>query len=309
MNITDLQSKVMLSSTAISTWVARRYDGKVTEEVEKNHKARGIGRFNKRLLPEHAPSYAEVVSIGGRIRSYYYSRTLKYDQLGVRLLPTMVYMEVADRMRAMKDEFDLAVSIFLTDYLNLKDRARDEMGTLYNEADYPSLAELKGKFGVKLSVLPFPDAGQFGVDLPNDVLAGLRTEIDQHALASIQTANRDLVGRLYEAVSTMGNRLYASTNVRLDVANHVRELCELLPKLNFTDDPKLKHILEQAKVHLAAHDGAELKESRVLRSQVAAKATEIEDLMSAFMGGAPAAPMTDQITDQSAPVLSFLAAA
>lgn len=309
MNITDLQSKVMLSSTAISTWVARRYDGKVTEEVEKNHKARGIGRFNKRLLPEHAPSYAEVVSIGGRIRSYYYSRTLKYDQLGVRLLPTMVYMEVADRMRAMKDEFDLAVSIFLTDYLNLKDRARDEMGTLYNEADYPSLAELKGKFGIKLSVLPFPDASQFGVDLPNDVLTGLRTEIDQHALASIQTANRDLVGRLYEAVSTMGNRLYASTNVRLDVANHVRELCELLPKLNFTDDPKLNHILEQAKVHLAAHDGAELKESMVLRSQVAAKATEIEDLMAAFMGGAPATPMTDQITDQSAPRLAFLAAA
>ncbi|MBN3785658.1 hypothetical protein [Burkholderia sp. Ac-20353] len=299
MNITDLKSKVMLSSVTISTWVARRYDGKVTEEVEKSHQARGIGRFNKRLLPEHAPSFAEVVSIGNRIRSYYYGRTLKYDQLGVRLLPTMIYMETAEKLRAMKDEFDLAVSVFLTDYLDLKARARDEMNTLYNEADYPSLAELSGKFGVKLSVLPFPDASQFGVDLPNDVLTSLRTEIDQHAFASIQTANNDLVGRLYEAVSTMANRLYSSNNVRLDVANHVRELCDLLPKLNFTEDPKLAHILTQAKTHLAAHTGADLKESSVLRSQVAAKATEIEGLMAAFMGGAPS-PMTDQVVGQSA---------
>ncbi|RQS11596.1 hypothetical protein [Burkholderia sp. Bp8998] len=308
MNITDLKSKVMLSSVTISTWVARRYDGKVTEEVEKSHHARGIGRFNKRLLPEHAPSYAEVVSIGNRIRSYYYGRTLKYDQLGVRLLPTMIYMDVAERMRAMKDEFDLAVSVFLTNYLDLKERARAEMNGLYNEADYPSLAELSGKFGIKLSVLPFPDASQFGVDLPNDVLTNLRTEIDQHVFESIKTANNDLVGRLYEAVSTMANRLYASSNVRMDVANHVRELCELLPKLNFSNDPKLAHILEQAKTHLATHTGAELKESNVLRSQVAAKATEIEGLMAAFMGGAPA-PIADQVTDQAIqlPPLRFAA--
>ncbi|ABX19274.1 MULTISPECIES: hypothetical protein [Burkholderia cepacia complex] len=309
MNITELQSKVMLSSLTISTWVARRYDGKVTEEVEKSHSARGIGRFNKRLLPEHAPSYAEVLSIGSRIRSHYYGRTLKYDQLGVRLLPTMVYMELADRLRAMKDEFDLAVSVFLTNYLDLKEQARAEMHTLYNEADYPSLAELKGKFGVKLSVLPFPDASQFGVDLPTDVLTTLRTEVDAHAMASIQTANKDLVGRLYEAVSTMASRLYASGNVRLDVANHVRELCDLLPKLNFSDDPKLAHILSEAKRHLAAHNGAELKESSVLRSQVASKATEIEGLMAAFMGGAPAVPLTDQVTAPPATAVSFLAAA
>jgi hypothetical protein len=85
----------------------------------------------------------------------------------------------------------------------------------------------------------------------------------------------------------MANRLYATGNVRLDVANNVRELCALLPKLNFANDPQLTHILEQAKTHLAVHTGAELKDSRVLRSQVASKAQEIEGLMAAFMGMQP----------------------
>jgi hypothetical protein len=293
MNITELKSKVMLSSVTVSAWQGRRFDMKATEAVEAKHQTKGIGRFNKRLLPEHAPSYHEVISIGNRIRSYYYAHTLQYEQLGVRLLPTMIYMDVADQLRKMKDEFELAVSVFLTDYLDLKEKARDEQKDLYNEADYPTLAAMSGKFGVKLAVLPFPDASQFGVDLPPDVLTDLRTEIDQHVLASISTANNDLVGRLFEAVSKLADRLYGATNVRLDVTNNVRELCDLLPKLNFSNDPKLNHILEQAKRHLAVHTGADLKESNVLRSQVAAKASEIEGLMAAFMGTTPE-PMVDR---------------
>ncbi|MGP8438050.1 hypothetical protein ACT2FY_00040 [Paraburkholderia fungorum] len=308
MNITNIKSKVMLSSVTISTWQARCFDVKATEEVEKSHETKGIGRFNKRLMPEHAPSYREVVSIGNRIRSYYYDHSLKYDQLGVRLLPTMVYMDFADQMRKLKDEFDLAVSVFLTDYLDLKEKARAELNGLFNEADYPSLAQMSGKFGIKMAVLPFPDASQFGIDLPDDVLSALRTDIDQHVLASISTANNDLVGRLYEATSKLADRLYAEGNVRLDVTNQVRELCELLPKLNFSNDPKLTHILEQAKKHLAVHTGADLKESRVLRSQVAAKAQEIEGLMAAFMGSTPE-PMIDQepVTQDQTPLLRLVA--
>jgi len=287
MDIKNVQSKVMLCSVTISTWYARRFDDKVTAEVETHHQAKGIGRFNKRLLPERAPSFHEVCSLGNQIRTYFYAHTLKYDQLGVRLLPTAMYMHFMGSIREMKDDFDLKASIFLTDYLDLKAQARSELNGLFNEADYPTLAEVSTKFGVRMGVLPFPDASQFGVELPTDVLTGLRTEIDQHVINSISIANNDLVGRLYDAVSNMASRLYSSGNVRLDVANNVRQLCDLLPKLNFTNDPKLNHILEQAKTHLAVHSGAELKDSEMLRSQVAAKASEIEGLMAVFMDGVP----------------------
>jgi len=287
MSIENVKSQVMLCSVTISTWYARRFDNKATEEVENIHKIKGIGRFNKRLLPAAAPSFHDVCSLGNRIRNYFYDHTLRYDQLGVRLLPTEMYMDFMGQIRSMKDEFDLKARVFMTDYSELKAQARGELGGLFNESDYPTLAELNTKFGIKMTVLPFPDASQFGVDLPADVLTELRTELDQHVLNSISVANRDLIGRLYDAVSQMASRLYASGNVRLDVANNVRELCELLPKLNFTEDAQLSYILEEAKQHLAAHTGADLKESETLRSHVAAKASEIEDLMAAFMGGVP----------------------
>jgi hypothetical protein len=289
-NLSTITSRVMLASISISVWGARRFDSKVTEEVEAAHRTKGIGRFNKRLLPEYCPSYKEVVSIASRFRTHFYDNTLEYEQRGSRLVPTRVYMALAERCRQYKEEFELAVSVFLTDYDNLKAQARIELNGLFNEADYPTVDLLRTKFGVKMSVLPFPDASQFGIDFPPDVLAEIRTDIDEHVRRSIEMANRDLVGRLYEAVKHMAERLSGSANVRLDVAAQVKDLCVLLPKLNFTDDPHLNHLLVQTQTHLANYSGAELKDSQFLRDQVADKASEIEHLMASFMGVPAAAP-------------------
>ena len=39
---TNIQSKVMLCSVTISTWVARRFDGKATEEAEMHLGRAGV---------------------------------------------------------------------------------------------------------------------------------------------------------------------------------------------------------------------------------------------------------------------------
>ncbi|HVI89411.1 MAG TPA: hypothetical protein VM659_13990 [Dongiaceae bacterium] len=304
MNITDISARVMLATLNISVWRARRFDTRATEDVEKKHEAKDIGRFNKRLLTDGAISYKEVCSIGNRARSLFDNHSLDYDQLGVRLLPTAVYMDVADELRALRDQFDMATDRFLTDYPRLKEEARTVLNDLFDEADYPTEAELRRKFGMRFSVLPFPDASQFGIELPPDVLAGIREEMNGRVMTAVKTANDDLVGRLFEAVQHFANRLYGEGNVRLDVADKVRELSDLLPKLNFSDDPALTAILDRTRQQLACHSGADLKDSPELRKQVADQAMEIEAQMAAFMGGpartvsveAPVSPMFAMLT-------------
>ncbi|MDW3686179.1 hypothetical protein RA280_31450 [Cupriavidus sp. CV2] len=291
MNIKDIGSRVMLATLNVSVWRARRFDTKATAEVENKHEAKDIGRFNKRLLTDGAMSYKDVCAIGNRARALFDARTLDYDQLGVRLMPTAVYMDVADRLRQYQDEFSTATERFLADYPHFMEEAKSALNDLFDEADYPTVAELRKKFGMRMSVLPFPDADQFDINLPHDVLVGLKGEMDDRVLSAVKTANDDLVGRLFEAVQHLANRLYQGTSVRLDVADKVRELCDLLPQLNFTADPTLTTILADAKTHLAVHSGAELKESPELRQQVAQKAMEIEAQMSAFMGGMPSFSM------------------
>ncbi|MEW6343088.1 MAG: hypothetical protein AB1704_20695 [Pseudomonadota bacterium] len=290
--ITEISSSVMLCNLSVSAWKARKFDGKVTAEVEEQHQVEDAGRYNKRLLMRTALSYNEVTRIEGEMRRYWESHTLDYKQKSIRILPTAMYMDFVQDMRRLRERFEMAVSLFLSDYPNLKEAARvsQSLGPLYREEDYPTQAQLQEKFRVSLTILPFPNASQFGVDLPADMLTSLKSDLDKHVEYSIKTANRDLVGRLYEAVSKLAATLYLNDSPRLDVANNVKSLCELLPKLNFSNDPDLNRILDEAKLHLGGLSGADLKQSAFARATAAAKASELESMMAAFMGGAPAVP-------------------
>ncbi|MGC8213117.1 hypothetical protein [Ralstonia pseudosolanacearum] len=299
MNILDIHQRVMLASLGISVWRARRFDTRATEEVEKNHATKDIGRFNKKLLTDDAISYKSVCSVATQARAFFNAHTLEYDQLGVRLLPTAVYLKVADRLREFQDEFREATSSFLTEYPALKEQAKGALNGLYTEADYPTPEDLSTKFGMRLSPLPFPDASQFGINLPDNVLAGLKADMDERVFSAVKTANEDLVGRLYEAVQHFANRLYGARNVRLGVVDKVRELCDLLPTLNFTQDPALTDILNETRQHLACYTGAELKESPDLRQKVAEKAMEIEAQMAMYMTGALSTPASAPPSDSS----------
>ena len=306
MNILNVHERVMLASLGISVWRARRFDTRATEEVEKNHATKDIGRFNKKLLTDDAISYKSVCSIATQARAFFNAHTLEYDQLGVRLLPTAVYLKVADRLREFQDEFREATSAFLAEYPALKEQAKGALNGLYTEAYYPTLEALSTKFGIRLSPLPFPDASQFCINLPANVLDGIKGDMDERVFSAVKTANEDIVGRLYDAVQHFANRLYAGRNVRLGVVDKVRELCDLLPTLNFTQDPALTDILNETRNHLACYTGAELKDSADLRQKVAEKAMEIEAQMAVYMTGALSTPAAPALGDSSA--LSFLLA-
>lgn len=292
--IADVASNVMLCSLSISVWKARKFDDKITAEVDRTHKVADAGRYNKRLLLRGAESYNEVTRIEGEMRRHWEKFTLNYKQDAVRLLPTLIYMDFVEEARRLREKFEVAVAHFLTDYPNLVEAARNSetLGPLFREEDYPTESQLRLKFAVRLTILPFPNAEHFGVALPEDVLISLRSDIDKHVEYSIKAANNDIVGRLYEAVSKLASTLYVNESPRLDVANNVRSLCALLPKLNFSGDPELNRILDEAERHLGNLSGAELKESPFARAQAASKASEIENMMAAFMGSAPAPAYT-----------------
>ncbi|MGT2491370.1 hypothetical protein ACU4GD_14705 [Cupriavidus basilensis] len=95
-----------------------------------------------------------MCAVANRARAYFDAHSLDYDQLGVRLLPTDMYMEVADRQREFQDEFNATTAVFLADYPRLKEEARAALNGLFDDADYPTQAELAKKFGYAPGTIP-----------------------------------------------------------------------------------------------------------------------------------------------------------
>jgi hypothetical protein len=71
---------------------------------------------------------------------------------------------------------------------------------------------------------------------------------------------------------------------RDSMLENTREICALLPRLNFTDDPDLETMRQQVEATLLKHPEA-LRNDPDLRRDTAAEAKKIMDAMGVFMGG------------------------
>lgn len=284
--VKNLSQKVMLANLTISVWQATKFDKPASEEVREKHKAASsIGRYNKKLFPGEAASYKKVCQLGNAIRAFYYAQTMEYDQLGVRLLPAGIYLEYTQKLREQQREYDKAVEEFFADYDKLKADARLMLNGLFSESDYPSIENLRCKFGIKLRVLPFPDAEQFGVALPEADLISIRESINEQTQEAVDTAMKDLWTRLYDVVARMSERLSNRDNIFRDsLIENVNEICELLPKLNFAGDEKLEELRKRVEDNLTIHSPETLRDDPTTRLDTAYKAMEIQSAMAAFMG-------------------------
>ena len=281
----SMQNKAMLVGLAIRGWQARKYDKKISLEViEKHTTTADAGRFNKHLLPGSAESYENVHKKGRELRAFYYEQTLPWSKDGQRILPTANYEKFAEGARKFKHEYAMATEAFLRDYPVLKEDAKVLLSSMFNELDYPSLSDMRFKFGIDLEVLPMPCASDFRVSLADAEVERIKREIETRMEAEIATAQKDLWNRLHNAVDNMILRLGKPEGKFHDtLVSNVADLVDLIPRLNLTGDPKLEEVRAKCEETLTAHTPQELRDDTIIRGRVAAQAREISSLMDAYM--------------------------
>ncbi len=282
---TQLSDRALLVQLNVSQWTARRLDRRATKEVTSNNNASvDSGRFHKRLLPM-SDSLANIHTMTGDIRREFYANTLPWGLENTHMLPTANYLGFMTTFRKRKSEWDTVVRKFLTDYPSLQITAKRFLGNLYDPADYPDVSDLKHKFKMDLVVMPVP-TNDFRVQLADDELAGIHADIQRRVEESSSLAMREAWQRLYDHVKLMSERL-GNMEGRLyeSLFDNAVELCRILPRLNFTDDPRLEAMRHEVESKLAHHTKDSVKDNPVLRKQVADEAAAIADRMAIFMGG------------------------
>lgn len=281
-----LNTRAMLVSLNISLWTARKLDRKITAEVNTQHAASAdAGRYNKHLLPGDAKSLETVRKIAQAARDDYYTQTLPWSADGARILPAAQFMEFSATMRKHAAAFDVAKAEFLADYPNLQANARVLLNGMYRPEDYPAPGAIAQKFGFSLNFSPVPDAGDFRVAISDQAAADIRRQIEQTAQEAEARAMRDLWQRLHDATAAMVDRLSdPDTIFRDSLIGNMRDLLDILPRLNVADDPALAALAQEAEQKLAAYHPQDLRDDKATRAMVAADAAAIVARMSDYMG-------------------------
>lgn len=283
-----IQNSAMLVDLNISVWTGRKMDKKVSDEIDaaKNTKAKG-GNYHKKLLAG-TQKLDNLQKLVGMIRTWHYAQTLPWSDGGSRLLPMKNFFDYKAILNDYEDQFNDAVSSFLADYPTLVSAAAFQLGDLFDAEEYPVVDKLEGKFKFKYVFLPVPEVGDFRIDVSEAGKAELQEQYQKFYDDRLNEAMKDTWERLHECLKHMSDKLSNAEVPRetKEGPNHTKlfrdslitnanELCELLTKLNVTNDVKLEKARQALEAAINGTRADDLRKSDELRLQTKAKVDEI----------------------------------
>jgi hypothetical protein len=280
-----LNDRALLVQLSISTWSANRLDKEISTETNAMKGVqRGAGRYHKSLLPA-CDLLDAIKSKASLIRTKFYDNTLPWGVKGIQILPSANYLAFMTEFRKERAEYERLVNQFVPAYPQLVLDAKQFLGSAYKPADYPDADTINDKFKMDMQVMPVPN-DDFRVNIADSELERIQEEVQARVNQAAQTAMQDVWQRLYDKVKHLADKLAdPASRVHESTVQHVVDMCELLPRLNFNDDPNLEAMRREVEAKLTGYSKDTLVGDVKLRQTKADEAADIAARMAAFMGG------------------------
>lgn len=264
----------------ISVWTARKHDKAASREVkfDKGAHSDDAARVNKNLMAGMA-NLKKVTDFVAATRSNFYTMTLPWSDSGQRLIPMAQFFELKKWINTQEIEFNSIVSEFLQEYPTLISAQAFQLGALFNRNEYPSVDEIRHKFGFRVGFLPLPQAGDFRVDATTEVINEMEEQYKETLNTRIQQVNEDLWERLHSTIKHMADRMGVSADGKKNIfrdsmVDNAVDLCDLLKRLNITNDQKLEKARASLESALLGVDATELRKEGA-REEMAIKLDSI----------------------------------
>ncbi len=287
------KTNALLVKFSTSQWAGERFDKKVTEEVDKLHQAKDAGRYNKKLLAKEALEKGKKAR--NDARTFVYIQTLPWTDEGWRVLTSANYMPFTQAIRSKIQAIKAADQEFFGKYLDYVNDAKARLNSLFNQKDYPALADLGEKFDVKVDFTPIPESSDIRTEgLDQADLDAIGADIDDRVRTATEGIVKDLWSRLFEPVKHMTEKLSDPKAIFRDsLINNLKDICDLLPRLNITNDKDLEKMSQTIRDSLTKYTPDDLrpkdtdkpqekKAKEHTRKEAAAEAQKILDSFSAY---------------------------
>jgi hypothetical protein len=275
----SISASAVLVELNISVWPASKIDREITSQVNTNASAHKDASQTKKNLFAGTSLRADIEKFAARVRLYNNQHTLPWADKGERMLPTKLFMDYKQTMNGYERTFNMLCDNFFDEYETLVEEAKVNLGSMYKAEDYPDLTEVRTKFSFRRSVKPLPEAGDFRLDIPAHDLEEMRSAYEIQYSEKLADAMRTPWERLHEVLLSMSKKLEDSGDGKKryhdSLISNPLELCELLTKLNVTNDPKLEDARRQVELAMLGADIDEVKEDALVRENLKSKVDAI----------------------------------
>lgn len=282
----SISSSAVLVELNISVWTANKLDKGATEAVLSNNSASKDSAQVRKNLMAGTDKRKKISDYAAKARLYHNQTTLSWSDKGARLLPTSLFMEYKQNMNVYQQNMNTMIEDFYANYADLIELSKHHMGDLFNPYDYPSIEELRNKFGFRLVFSPLPEGGDFRLDIPKADMEELGQQYESAFNDRLKDAMREPWEKLHKTLTHISEKL---TDVDGDdetkkryhdtLITNAQDLCGLLTHLNVTKDPMLEQARRSLELTMLGIDIEAIKESPDVRSSVKAK---VDDILNKF---------------------------
>lgn len=282
----SISSSAVLVELNISVWTANKLDKGATDSVlVSNSASSGSAQVRKNLMAG-TDKRKKIADYAARARLYHNQTTLSWSDKGARLLPTSLFMDYKSNMNVYQSNMTTMIEDFYANYADLIDLAKHHMGALFNPYDYPSIEELRNKFGFRLVFSPLPEGGDFRLDIPKADMDELGEQYESAFNDRLKDAMREPWEKLHKNLVHISEKL---TDIDGDddskkryhdtLITNAQELCGLLTHLNITKDPLLESARRSLELTMLGVDIEDIKEHAEVRQSVKSK---VDDILKKF---------------------------
>ena len=223
----------------------------------------------------------DLLNSSNAVYTYHKQHTLPYIDRGPRLLPVGQYETYRDHMRKLINEVDTMVHNLRPDYDQYVQSDMALRGGRAQVSDYPTTNEFFDNLALRFTFSPLPDAGHFLFDISEEDKQALQQQLNEvvetakaDMMDRLRTPLRHLLDKLRKEIGEPGSifRDSAVANV-LEAVNDVRAMA--------MDDPDILSACDQVASAFTGHarNPQVLRESPVVREQMAAKLADIQNKM------------------------------
>jgi len=274
------------------TWFGTRKSLSGQQKAQAADTFGAEGKFlsaGKKLIDTNDPVFRAVTSIRNQATTYFREISLPYPEPAIRLVRQEDVIRVNDHLDSLRDDLGEAVIQLDQHYSELKQAARQRLGSLYDENDYP--VSLVGLFEMSWdhpSVEPPDYLRQLNPELYEQECQRVQARFNE----AVQLAESAFAEELSRLVQHLSERLSGQDDGRPKVfrdsaVTNLTEFFDRFQRLNIRSSEQLDQLVFRAQQVISGVSPQALRNFTTIRSQVASQLAAVESSLDGLLVDRP----------------------
>jgi hypothetical protein len=239
----------------------------------------------KKILDTKDPAFRKVIRARTTASKYWKAVTSPYPEPGIRLIRKSAVEAFEKRMSELAAELSEGAAQLQEKYEELRSRAQQQLGTLFNPSDYPLRVDTE--FSLDWDY-PSIEPPAYLKNLHPELYERESKRISQQFDEAVRLTEQALAEQLHKLVSHLSERLKGDAGgkgkvFRDTAVENLTAFFESFKAIDTGSNSQLRAIVQQAQGIVAGISPDDLRGSGDLRARVASELSDVQKAMDGMM--------------------------